>query len=548
MDVLNNLLLGFAHILTPEMILFAIIGCALGMLTGVLPGFGTPSATALLLPLVFVLDPTASIVMISAIYYGSMYGGTITTVLLNIPGEVASVATGIDGYQMTKRGEAGKALAISAVGSFIGGLLAVIGLLFASNLAIFALELTFMDVFALSLLALMLVIGLAGKSLVKALLSGVIGLLISTVGLDHFTSTPRFAFGVSDLYDGIDYIAVIMGIFGLVEILQNLANRRRLDLTSNVGSLRLRWRDVRDSLGAMGRGTVIGFLFGLIPGSPAAASAFTSYAVEKRVSKTPERFGHGAIQGVAGPETANNALGISNFIPLLTLGIPSSSTMAIIFSALIVNGLQPGPQLFAQHPEIAWGVIASLLLSNLILLIMSLPLVRVWVLVLRVPTHILYPITLGVMTIGAYALHNSVFDVLVMWAAGLLGLAMRHFEIPLTPLALTLVLGPMLEANLRRALSLGGDPAATFFSSPVAVIAYVAIALILLVKVALAVRSRGRGRGSHIPASVEAPPRRPARRSTKGLADGAVRPRAAPVVPVQPQRRSSDHSNLDGES
>jgi putative tricarboxylic transport membrane protein len=490
MDILNDLLLGFQHILTPSTILFAVLGCALGMLTGVLPGFGPPAATALLLPLAFVLDPTASIVMIAAIYYGSMYGGTITSVLLNVPGEVSSVATGIDGYQMTKQGLAGKALSISAIGSFVGGMLAVIGLLFASQLAVLAVKLTFVDIFALSLLALMLVIGLAGRSMVKGLLSAALGLFIGTVGLDHFTGTPRFTFGLPDLSGGISYIAVIMGIFGLAEILRNLSAPQPTDFSSNIGSLRLSLRDIRDTLGSMGRGTIIGFFFGLIPGSPAAASAFTSYAVEKRVSKHPERFGHGAIQGVAGPETANNALGISNFIPLLALGIPSSSTMAILLGALLVNGLQPGPLLYTQHPDIAWGLVASLVLSNVILLIMALPLVRVWVSILRIPTRILYPVVLGIMTIGAFTINNRMFEVGVMWVAGLIGYLFHRFGIPLAPAALTLVLGPMLESNLRRALTLNSNLFETLVQNPIAAGAIVLIVVIFGVKAVSVIRHR----------------------------------------------------------
>ncbi|MDR1388158.1 MAG: tripartite tricarboxylate transporter permease [Propionibacteriaceae bacterium] len=494
MDLLHDIALGFSAILTPEIIAFAVLGCALGMLTGVLPGFGPPAATALLLPLAFVLDVKASIVMIAAIYYGSMYGGTITSVLLNVPGEVSSVATGIDGYQMTRKGQAGKALAIAAVGSFVGGTLAFIGMLFASNFSELALGLTFIDIFALSLLALMLVIGLAGKSMVKGLAAAALGLLIGTVGLDHFTGRPRFTFGNLDLSGGISYVAVVMGIFGLAEILQILGDKQPPDFSSNIGSLRLSWRDIKDSMGSMGRGTAIGFFFGLVPGSPAAASAFTSYAVEKRFAKHPENFGHGAIQGVAGPETANNALGIANFIPLLTLGIPSSSTMAILLGAFIINGLQPGPLLFADHPDIAWGIVTSLMLSNVILLIMALPLVRMWVQILRVPTPLLYPIVLGIMTVGAFAIQNSVYDVVVMWVAGVVGLLLRKLDVPLPPLALTLVLGPMIEANFRRGLSLGKPFLETFASSAVSIFAFACIALVFVVKGVLAARTVVRGR------------------------------------------------------
>lgn len=488
MDAINGLLLGFSHVLTAEILTYAVIGCALGMMTGVLPGFGPSAATALLLPLAFVVGPTASVVMIAAIYYGSMYGGTITSILLNVPGEVSSVATCLDGYAMTKRGQAGKALSIAAVGSFIGGMVALVGMLFAAQLAQVAIALGPAELFALSLLALSLVVGLAGRSMIKGLVSGALGLFVGTVGLDPVTGAPRFTMGMLELRDGISFIAVIMGLFGLAEILDSIGRRTVVDFSGNIGSVRLSWRDVRDSLGAMGRGTGIGFFFGLVPGSPAAACSFASYAIEKRVSKRPETFGKGAIQGVAGPETANNALGISNFIPLMALGIPSSATMAILLGAFTVNGLQPGPLLFEQRPEIAWGLIASLAVSNVILLIMALPLVRVWVSLLRIPTLVLYAVTLGFMTVGAYTLNSSTFDIGVMWIAGLVGFALRRLDVPLAPAALTLVLGPLLEDNFRRALSIQHGTFAGFFTSPIAAVAYGLILLIVLVKALAAAR------------------------------------------------------------
>jgi len=488
MDVFNELMLGFSHILTFQIILYAVLGCALGMLTGVLPGFGPAAATALLLPVAFLVGPTASIVMIAAIYYGSMYGGTITSVLLNVPGEVSSVATCIDGYQMTKRGQAGKALAIAAIGSFVGGTISIFAMLFASKFASLALSLTYLDVFAFSLLALSLVVMLTGDSMIKGLVSAALGLFVGMVGLDNFTGVPRFTMGSLSLFDGINFVAVVMGIFGLAEILESIGGQRVADFSGNIGSVLLKWRDIRDTLGSMARGTVIGFFFGLVPGSPAAACSFTSYAVEKRVSKTPERFGRGAIQGVAGPETANNALGISNFIPLLTLGIPSSATMAILLGAFVINGLTPGPLLFTQHPEIAWGFIASLALSNVILLIMALPLVRMWVSVLKIPTLTLYAITLGFMTVGAYTVDTSIFNVAVMWIAGLIGFALRRLKVPMAPAALTLVLGPMLEGNFRRALSVNHGSFTGLFTSPTADIAYGLIAAIVLAKIFGALR------------------------------------------------------------
>lgn len=488
MDIISNLALGFSHVLTWQTLSFAIIGCALGMITGVLPGFGPAAATALLLPLAFVVGPTASVVMIASIYYGSMYGGTITSVLLRVPGEVSSVATCLDGHAMTRRGQAGKALSIAAVGSFVGGIVALVGMVFSTQFAELALALGPPELFALSLLALGLVIGLSGKSAIKGLVSAILGLFVGAVGLDLVTGAPRFTMGFLELRDGIEFVAVVMGLFGLAEILEHIGSRVTVDFSGKVGPVRLRWHEIRDSLGSMARGTAIGFFFGLVPGSPAAASSFASYAVEKRVSKTPERFGRGAIQGVAGPETANNALAISNFIPLLTLGIPSSATMAILLGAFTINGLQPGPLLFAQQPEIAWGLIASLAVSNVILFVMALPLVRMWVSVLRIPTLTLYALTLGFMTLGAYTLNSRTFDIAVMWIAGLVGLALRRLHVPLAPAALTLVLGPMLEENFRRALSIQHGSFAGFFTSPVAGIAYALIVVVIVVKAVGAIR------------------------------------------------------------
>jgi len=467
------------------------------MIIGVLPGFGPAAATTLLLPLAFVVGPTASIVMIAAIYYGSMYGGTITSVLLRVPGEVASVATCLDGYEMTKRGQAGKALSIAAIGSFIGGMVALLGMVFATPFADLALALGPPELFALSLLALGLVIGLAGKSVIKGLVSALLGLFIGAIGLDQVTGAPRFTMGIIELRDGVEFVAVIMGLFGLAEILEHIGSRATIDFSGKIGSVRLHWRDLRDTFGSMARGTGIGFFFGLVPGSPAAACSFASYAVEKRVSKTPSRFGRGAIQGVAGPETANNALAISNFIPLLTLGIPSSATMAILLGAFTINGLQPGPLLFAQQPEVAWGLIASLAVSNVILLVMALPLVRVWVSVLRVPPMILYALTLGFMTVGAYTINNRTFDIEVMWIAGLIGLALRRLDVPLAPAALTLVLGPLLEQNFQRTLSIHQGSFAGFFTSPVADVAYALIVLVIVVKTIKASRGRVRSRAAH---------------------------------------------------
>ncbi|MCU1410979.1 MAG: hypothetical protein JWR04_1686 [Rhodoglobus sp.] len=497
MDIFGGLLAGFANILTPENLLFAFIGCALGMLTGVIPGFGPASATSLLLPLALFLGPAPSTIMMAAIYYGSMYGGTITSVLLNVPGEISSVATTLDGYAMTKRGQGGKALAISAIGSFIGGTIAFVGLVFATNLSSFAVGLGPRELFAITIFALVLVIGLAGDSLVKGLIAACIGLFVGFVGLDPFTGITRFTAGNLNLADGISFVIVAIGVIGLSEILESIGRRTLIDFSGNVGPIRITWKDLKDSSGAIFRGTGLGFFYGLLPGSPAAAATFTSYAIEKRLSKHPERFGKGAIQGVAGPETTNNALGMSNYIPLLTLGIPSSTTMAILLGAFTINGLQPGPQLFAQHPEVAWTLIASLFVANIMLFIMSLPLVRVWVSFLKIPTLILYSATLGFMTIGAYSVRNSMFDVLVMWIGGLAGLLMKRLGFPLAPLALTLVLGPLLEENFRRAVSIEqGNYGGLLFSSTVCQVIYGLIVVLLLVKVFTTIRASSKKAGA----------------------------------------------------
>lgn len=493
-EIISNLQIGFDSVLTLNIFMWAVIGCGLGMITGVLPGFGPAAATGLLLPFAFVLPPTASIVMLACIYYGSMYGGTITSVLLNVPGEASSVATCIDGYAMTKRGMAGKALSISAVGSFIAGVIAVFGLIFSQKIAAIAITFTYLDVFGFSLLALTLVVGLTGDSMIKGLISACLGLFIGMVGLDIYTGGPRFTMGLDQLQEGLPFIAIIMGIFGLSEILESIGGKKQPDFSGNIGSTLLKWQDFKDSIGSILRGTGIGFFFGLLPGSPAAASSFAAYTVEKRVSKTPERFGKGAIQGVAGPEAANNALGISNFIPLLALGIPSSATMAILLAAFTINGLTPGPLLFTNNPEIAWGLIASLALANVILLIMALPLVRMWVSILKIPTMILYTITLSFMSIGAYIITDSMFSVLVLWISGIVGFTLRRFGVPMAPAALTIVLGPMLEKSFRTALQVNYGDFSSLFSSSRANTAYVLIVVVLATKMISSIRKSNKVR------------------------------------------------------
>jgi putative tricarboxylic transport membrane protein len=474
MDAFSGLLLGFEQVLQPMNLLFALIGCFLGMVVGILPGFGPPAATALLLPVTFVIGPIPGIIMMAAILYGSMYGGTITAVLLNVPGEPSSVATALDGYQMARQGRGGPALVIAAVGSFVGGLFGTLGMVFAAPLALKALALGPREYFALGVLGLAMVVGLTGRHVVKGLAVAVIGLSIGLVGLDPVLGTPRFTAGLPELFDGIDLVAVIMGLFGLSEMLVGLEERLLNGRITRLGRIAPSREDWRRSVGPMARGSVIGFFMGLLPGSPGTATAFTSYLVEKRLSKHKDEFGKGAIEGVAGPETANNALGVATMVPMFTLGIPSSVTMAIMMGAFVVHGLTPGPLLFRDHPDIAWAIIASLFVGNVMLLVMNVPLIRVWLAILRIPYSILFGLVVGLMVLGAYVVSQAPINILVLLGAGLLGYLLRKLDVPLAPIALTMVLGPMLEKNLVRSLLMADGDATTFARSPLALTLLVA--------------------------------------------------------------------------
>ncbi|TDL40092.1 tripartite tricarboxylate transporter permease [Arthrobacter nitrophenolicus] len=476
------LLNGFLTVLTPTNLIFAFIGCVLGMLVGVLPGFGPAAATALLLPVTFTLGPVTAIIMLAAILYGSAYGGTITAVLINVPGETSSVATTIDGYQMARRGRAGPALAIAAIGSFIGGLIGVLGFVAAAPLSKLALAFGPAEFFALTLLGLTLVVGLGTGSIVKALISAAIGLLLGVVGLDPANGVARFTFGSRDLFDGLNFIPVIMGIFGLSELFASIGetmNSKRRPIT--VGQIMPSRGELKQSAAPILRGSILGFGTGLLPGSPGAIASFGSYVIEKRLSKQPWRFGKGAIEGVAGPESANNSNAIAGMIPMFILGIPTSATMAIMMGAFIVNGLVPGPLLFNDHPDVAWGIIASLVVGNVILLVLNLPLVRVWVAFLRTPFPVLYCFVIAFMIIGAYSIDGSVFNVFVMVAAGLLGLLLKKLDVPLTPIALTLVLGQMMERSLNTSLQISHGSPAIFTNSGIAMTLLILTAVVLLV-------------------------------------------------------------------
>ena len=473
---------GLLTVLTPENLLFAFIGCVLGMLVGVLPGFGPAAAVSLLIPVTFGLPPTTAIIMLAAILYGAAFGGTITAVLLRIPGEASSVATTLDGYELAKQGRGGPALVIAAVGSFVGGLIGVVGFVAVAPFARIALEFGAPELFLVALLGLSLITSFAGSNPAKALLSSGVGLAIATVGIDPGVGIVRFGFNFPQLFDGLSLVAIVMGVFGLSEVLsQAQRGPQGIPKPLSVGRIFPTREDYRRSALPFLRGSVIGFFMGLLPGSPGAATSLASYATEKRFSRHKMLFGKGAIEGVAGPETANNALAVSSMIPLFTLGIPTSATVAIMAGAFTINGLIPGPLLFRDNPEIAWAIIASFLVGNVILLILNVPLVRVWIAVLRMPFAYLMAAILAFMFLGTYSIGGSTFEIFLMIASGVIGYVFHLLRVPLTPLVLAIILGPMLEDNFQRSLALSKGDWGVFVGSPIAtgLLAVCGVALLL---------------------------------------------------------------------
>ena len=484
MDILHNLLIGFSVALTFQNLLFALLGSILGTLIGVLPGIGPVAGCAMLIPLTFQIPPAGAIIMLTALFYGTQYGGTITSVLLNVPGEAASAITCLDGYEMTKQGRAGSALAMAAIGSFVGGTFATIVLVLAAGpLSRVALQFGPVEFFALIMLGLSLLMGLAGKSMIKALMMGMVGLLLAMIGMDPVQGAPRFIFGQMEFMDGIAFVPVIMGLFGLSEILANAEKPFTEVVISKIGSLIPSRKDFEHSAGPMLRGSIIGTLLGLIPGMTNSATSFLSYIAEKKVSKYPERFGTGMIEGVVGPETSNNAHANGALIPLFTLGIPASPTVAVIMGAFLMHGLIPGPLLFKEHPDVVWGVIASFYVGNVILLILNLPLIGIWIKILKIPYGILFGIIMAFIVVGAYSVNNTVFDVMIMTLFGLIGYLLRKLDFPLAPVVLTLILGPMMEQALRQSLEMSRGSFGIFLESPIAVVLLVLTALILIAPV-----------------------------------------------------------------
>ncbi len=485
MEVLAQLAAGFEVALTPTYLLLCLVGVAVGTAVGVLPGLGPTATISLLLPVTLAIDRTGAIIMLAGIYYGAMYGGSITSILVRIPGEAASIVTCLDGYEMARRGRASVALGMSAFGSFIAGIVATLGIAAVGPaLATHALAFGPVERASLILLGLVLVVSVAQGSRLKAYMMVFAGLLLSSVGIDLVSGTERFTYGSPYLQDGFNIAVLAMGLFGISELLL-LAERRQAQAEPLAYSSRLRdllptRQDWRASAGPIGRGSVLGFLLGLLPGGGAVIASFASYVVERRLAREPERFGKGAIEGLAGPESANNAAAQSAFVPLLCLGLPSNAVMGVVLGALMLHGVTPGPRLMETHPELFWGVIASMLVGNLMLVVLNVPLVGVFVAMLRVPAGILAPLVVLFCGIGAYSLNNNATDVLAMMGFGLLGYALRKGGFDPAPLLLAFVLGRMFEPLLRQGLILGyGDPM-VFLESPLSASFLAGTALLVL--------------------------------------------------------------------
>jgi putative tricarboxylic transport membrane protein len=482
MDLLNHMALGASVIFTPMNLFFCFIGVLMGTLVGVLPGLGPTAAIALLLPNTFHFPPVSAMIMLAGIYYGAMYGGSTTSILVNIPGEAASVVTTLDGYQMARKGRAGPALGISAFGSFIAGTLSILALmLVAPPLANVALAFGPPEFFSLTLLGLLILIYMASKSILKALIMAVFGLLIGTIGMDSISGTQRLTFGMIELSDGVGLIPVIMGVFGVAEVITNVEDVIKQELvTTKVRNLLPSIRDWKDSFWPIIRGSVLGFFIGILPGPAPVIAAFSSYALEKKLSDHPEKFGTGVIEGVAGPESANNSATGGAFIPLFTLGIPSNSVVAILLGAFMIFGIQPGPLLISQHPDLFWGTIMSMYVGNAMLLILNLPLIGLWVKLLRVPYPILFPLILVFCIAGVYSLNNSLVEVAMMVGFGVFGYVARKFQFEMAPLILALVIGPMMEQNLRLSLVISQGSPLIFLEHPISAVFVSACAFLLI--------------------------------------------------------------------
>ncbi len=473
METLNHILNGFAVSVMPINLWYTFIGVFLGTIIGVLPGIGPSAGIALLIPVTFGMNPTSALIMMCGIYYGTKYGGSTTAILIRTPGEAASVMTSIDGYEMAKKGRAGAALAVSAIGSFIAGTLGVIGLtLFAVPLSSMALKFGPAEYFTLMLFAMTAVSTLTGKSPAKGLLATILGLMIATVGIDLQSGQARFTMGVPEFQDGVGFVVVVVGLFAVAEVFRGLEDiyqgtgAKAMKITGKLWLTKEEW--VR-SIGPIWRGGIIGFIIGVLPGAGGTIASIMSYTTEKRLSKNPEEFGHGAIEGVAGPEAANNSDTAGAMVPLLTLGIPGGGATAVLMGAFIMYGIQPGPLLFQNRPDLVWGLINSMYIGNVMLLILNLPLIGIFVQLLKIPSGILYPLIIAISVIGAYAINGSMTDLYLILLFGVIGYVFDKIDIPVAPLVLSLVLGGMMEQSFRQAMTISGGNPKIFFGSAITI-------------------------------------------------------------------------------
>jgi TctA family transporter len=492
MELLSNIALGLDVAITPINLLYAFVGVLVGTLIGVLPGIGPVATIAMLLPVTYGLPPVTALIMLAGIYYGASFGGSTTAILVNLPGEMSSVITVIDGHQMAKQGRAGPALCIAALGSlFAGSVAALVIAAFAPPLANLALKFDAAEYFSLMVLGLIAAVAIAGGSVLKAVLMTLLGLLLGIIGTDVNSGVSRFTFDLPELIDGIGFVAMTMGLFAFGEIAVNLeqADRRSI-VTGRISGLWIKWAEFKQAFPAVLRGTGVGTLLGILPGGGATLSAFASYALEKKVAKDPSRFGKGAIEGVAGPESANNAGAQTSFIPMLTLGLPSNAVMALMVGALIIHDIQPGPQVMTSNPDLFWGLIASMWIGNFFLVILNLPMIGIWVKLLSVPYRLLFPLIVLACTIGAFSTNNNMFDVWVAMVFGVLGYIFIKLGCEPAPLLLGFILGPMLEENLRRALILSRGDFTVFVTRPISLTMLVIAAGLLFLIAAPAIRKK----------------------------------------------------------
>ena len=469
MDFLTNISLGFSVALTPLNVLYAMLGAIVGTSIGVLPGLGAPATVALLLPVSYGMEPASAIILMAGIFSGAMYGCSTTSILLNIPGEAASVVTCMDGYQMARNGQAGPALGMSAIGSFIGATISILALTFvAPAVAALALEFGPAEYSSLIFLGLIMSVYLGGESILKGLIMIVFGLILAVIGLDPVYGAPRLTFGLPYMFEGVDFVVATMGLFGIAEVLTNLESPESREIyKTSIKGLMPNLEDWKRCWRPILRGSLLGFLVGVLPGGGATIGSFISYAMEKKISKHPQRFGSGAIEGVAGPESANNAAAQSSFIPLLTLGIPGNATIAMIFVALMIHGIQPGPMLLSEHPNLFWGVVASMYIANVMLLGLNLPLIRVWVRMLSVPYHYIATIVVIICIVGAYSIKNSASDVGMMILFAVLGYFLRKGGFPAAPMVLAMILGRILELSVQQAFKISGANPMIFIYKPI---------------------------------------------------------------------------------